>query len=103
MRKEDLKDGMVVETKRGDRYLIVKDATYAVKVSTYMDLITHNQDLTYSPDEDLDIMKVFNPCIGSIETMLKHPGKPIWERKESKELTVEEIEKLLGYPIKVVK
>ena len=51
---------------------------------------------------DLDIIKVYDISKLSYILNMNIVGELIWERKEEKELTVEEISELLGYTIKVV-
>lgn len=93
--KNDLKDGMIVETKEGKRYMIMKDM--CVGSTCYMSLRTHNDDLTYDFSRDLDIMKVYeNNADGSFVHLIKNPGRLIWSRNENiKEITAEEAAQLL--------
>ena len=104
--KSDIKDGMVVEHKNGDRALILggrlvyKDGNRRIE--------NFNDDLTYiiSPFDGVEIVRVYTVTSpgGSITNIFKDQYLTlIWERKpDYKEMTVEEIEKELGYKIKVI-
>ena len=102
MTKKDLKTGMVVETKDGRRYLVLAECQHLAGMKRNMEYETHKDDLTYYKD-DLTICKVYKPSMSNLEEMLNNPGDPIWKREEAKEHTLAEIEKLLGYPVKIVK
>lgn len=103
MTKKDLKTGMVVETNEGKRYLVLEELKLLVGVNYHMEYETHEDDLTYH-EEHLTINKVYKPHGCSLESMLNTRTKPIWERKkEAKELTLSEVEKRLGYPVKIIK
>lgn len=106
MTKKDLESGMVVETRDGDRYLVIEKSGVInfmnLDGKTYFDEKNMKDDMTF-PEwcDHCDIMKVFPGDItldGCRETT-----DLIWERKEPKEMTVAEIEAALGYPVKVVK
>ena len=106
MTKKDLENGMVVETRGGDRHLVIEKSGVInfmnLDGKTYFDEKHMKDDMTF-PEwcDHCDIMKVFPGDItldGCRETT-----DLIWERKEPKEMTVAEIEKALGYPVKVVK
>ena len=57
-------------------------------------------------ESDLDIVKVYdilNSSSGSLSNIFgTYNRELLWEREEVKELTVEEISKLLGYKVRVV-
>lgn len=103
--KSDLKDGMVVEYRDGDRRLVIDK--YLIGKNAYYELSTYNENL-----EDryprLTIMKVFKIRQRSIlERILDDDNlELIWERKESKKMTVEEmrqkLEELTGEEIEVM-
>lgn len=61
----------------------------------------YHDDLTRENGfNDHDIMKVY----GRVQSFYKVNATKnlLWERKEIKKMTLEEIEKALGYPVKVV-
>ena len=102
--KEDLKPGMVVEFRKGDRRLYVNDVF--TSLSGFMWIKQYNNDLTFSEDKSFDVVKVFK-CDGTMfDNLFKnHNLTLIWERKEEepvKEMTVAEIEEKLGFKVKVI-
>ena len=117
MKKSDLKTGMVVETARGEKYLVMlnPDCEGRDLISFdrgYMPLSKYENDLTYINEPEWDIVKVYT--LGTsiyyiLATNANHNRKLvynlIWERKENPvEMTIEEIEKKLGIKnLKIVK
>lgn len=104
--KKDLKDGMVVEVIGGERYLVC--GKYLISTDGYNCLSDYSDDLLVLDkcrehnDYLFDIIKVYDNVyfINDIYTT----QNVIWEReKEYKEMTIAEIEKELGYSIKIVK
>lgn len=108
--KSDLKDGMVVEYRNGDRCVVING--YFMKPTGYgwMPINDYDDELHskggLSLDRAYDIVKVYSSkaknmpdyCDASKLTL-------IWERKEEPEyteMTVEEIEEKLGYKVKVI-
>lgn len=107
-RREDLKDGMVVEYRDGRRRMVMDE--HFVGVSGYTSVATHRDDLTWA-DHDIDVMRVYErPAINTFERMLENPGKLIWERKdvpEVIEISAEEAQEKLkdqysGKTVKIV-
>jgi hypothetical protein len=103
--KADLKDGMVVETRKGHRYILLNGKLVNNRGSfNFHDI---KDDLT---DKDIPESFSIDKVYISRANMLKHLFETsllelIWERpkeEEYKEMTVEEIEKALGCKIKVV-
>ena len=107
-RKEDLKDGMVVEYRDGRRRMVMDE--HFVGVSGYANVVTRRDDLTWV-DHDLDVMRIYErPAINSFAKMLEYPGKLIWKRKdvaEVIEISAEEAQEKLkdqynGKTVKIV-
>lgn len=105
MTKSDLKSGMIIETRDGERYItIVKEDCEInfmnLQGGTYLDDCELLDDMTDNIDNTYDIMKIYkmdytlNDC--------KITQNLIWERKEVKEMTIKDIEKELGYNIKII-
>lgn len=102
--KADLKDGMVVEYRDGDRRLVIDK--YLIGKKAHYELSAYNENL-----EDgypgLTIMKVFKIRQRAIlERILDDDNlELIWERTEPKKMTVEEmrqkLEELTGEEIEV--
>lgn len=89
--KSDLKDGMIVEYRTGERRIVLGE--YLRGLDGYCELCAFSHDLkNIDSDRDIDIVKVYpiNNSCGTIEDILEIPGKPIWVRKEVKEIPYDE-------------
>lgn len=103
--KADLKPGMVVEYRCGDRRFFVNDLFMSLDYG-WSSITEYSDDLLNSNNKELDIIKVYtahSPVLRDIfkDFTLIH----IWERKEAKpykEMTVAEIEEKLGFKVKVI-
>lgn len=108
MTKSDLKNRMVVETRNGDKYLIVDEYLLAVNGNGFMELSSYIDDLMYEEkstdpmeeeiNRELDIMKVYNR---TTQWKFFKEQDLLWERKEvvTKEvvtMTLSEIKEKLG-------
>lgn len=104
-KKSDLKDGMVVEYRDGDRRLVIDK--YLIGKNAHYELSTYNENLEDGYPR-LTIMKVFKIRQRAIlERILDDDNlELIWERKEPKKMTVEEmrqkLEELTGEEIEVM-
>lgn len=115
MKKQDLKNGMVVQIRDGRKYILLKevnlypsydDALFSLENGCFIRLDSLDNDLK---DRDgvtkYDIVKIFiSEYIGDMvkKNPIRHLNL-IWEREETKEVTMEELEEILGYPIKIKK
>lgn len=100
MTRADLKDGMVCERRDGELMMWFNGMLCGMK--SYCSRI--GEDLKniigYS---DLDIIRVYRTNGLTLTDMLaKRHLTLIWERKEPKEMTLADIERELGYPVKIV-
>lgn len=95
--KADLKDGMVVEQRNGNRYLVLAGMAVRKGECNYIDGYT--DDLKWEGYTGGDIVKVYRitpESLGCIEDVfIKSNFELIWERTESKKMTVEEMRKKL--------
>lgn len=107
--KDDLKDGMVVEQRDGCRLLVIADRV--VDELGYNNLEAYGNDLKYIHIKNVfDIIKVFRIKNRSVKSLAKIFEDScldlIWERKETKKMTVEEmrqkLEELTGESIDVI-
>ena len=94
--KPDLKDGMVVEYNDncfGKRLVI---GGFLTGEDGYVDLGDYNENLK-SVVSDLEIVRVYKiKCMGKISSIMKDSNlELIWERTESKKMTVEEMKQKL--------
>lgn len=104
--KSDLKDGMVVEYNDncfGKRLVI---GGFLTGEDGYVDLGDYNENLK-NVVSDLEIVRVYKiKCMGNISSIMHDDNlELIWERKEPKKMTVEEmrqkLEELTGEEIEV--
>lgn len=96
--KADLKDGMVVEQRNGNRYLVL--AGMAVRECGHNKISSYTNNLEwYGTNRGGDIVKVYriiHESPGTIEEAFCDRNlELIWERKEPKKMTVEEMRKKL--------
>lgn len=114
--KDYLKVGYVVKTRARGLYMVAVNANEELVMANtsqgWMPLHEYNDDLTDSgrtslfgtADENYDIVEVYgysrkNHTTVSVST---EDRTLLWKREEPKEMTLEEIEKALGYPVKIV-
>lgn len=117
MKLSDLKTGMRVVTRNGSEFIVLENVKtpngktqdmYVKKDNGFMTESSYNEDLTEKRDKAWDIIKVYvqnngmylDAAVISAETK---DMDLIWERKDKKEMTISEIEKELGYSIKIIK
>lgn len=90
MVKSDLKDGMVVELRNGDRYILM--CNYFRKYSNCFNVDMINEDLTHNSEyRQYDILKVYthNSIYYTMNGMFEDL-ELVWERKEKPKLTEDE-------------
>jgi hypothetical protein len=112
--KSDLKNRMVVETRNGEKYILVDDRflskTGFLWLNTHTDKNRgtfhqgYNDDLTIDSGANWDIIKVYkevnNLCFynddvyGALDLL--------WERKPVKEVTMAEVEEKFGCKVKII-
>ena len=105
--KADLRDGMVVEQRDGNMYLVL--AGLVVRKRGYNCIGDYDDDLKVADYAGGDIVKVYRitpespRCIEDV--FIKSNLELIWERTESKKMTIEEmrqkLEELTGEEIEV--
>lgn len=109
MTLNDLKTGMIVKTREGEYHIIMRDfidqgdilagLSYDNRISnSWTNLSKYNQDMTHSGIPSLDIVDVYASSVYSADT----PTKLLWERKEYKEVTMQEIEEKFWGKVKIV-
>lgn len=120
MKKSDLRSGDLVKTKEGIYMVLLNtkidnrdinntNILLDLNFGSYMKLSSYNEDLTNRFDENFSIKEICSEdYIGDNfrkNNLLKHIGSfyNTWKREDKKEMTISEIEKELGYPIKIVK
>lgn len=99
--KENLEDGMVVEYRDGDRALVFGNKLMAFNHHTKLDNFTNTLENLYT--DNVDIVCVYLSKAEVLEDYFKDAYLTIvWKRAPVREMTVAEIEKELGYKIKVI-
>ncbi len=108
MKKKDLKNGMVVEYRVGlddDKFAMVVNNKF-LDLTGYVIINSYNDDLINQNDNDFDIIAVYEVDgygNGLIDILKGNDLNKLWQREETKEMTLSQISKELGYDIKVVK
>lgn len=106
--KSDLRDGMVVEQRDGGMYLVLAGTT--VGKGEYNSIVGYTDGLKWAGYKGGDIVKVYRitpESLGCIEDVfIKNNLELIWERTETKKMTIEEmrqkLEELTGEEIEVM-
>ena len=100
--KADLKDGMVVEFKNGQKRLVLGDKLIGSNAYTYVSNFKEN---LVSDIYNLTINKVYKPTAQFLRDIFEDNYLTlIWERKEEPvEMTLAEVCEALGKEIKIVK
>ena len=103
--KADLEDGMVVKHRNGDKRMVISEAL--IGEDGYADRNCFREDLTHRYFKDLDIVGVYaiQEYNNFADMLSDYNLELIWERTESKKMTVEEmkqkLEELTGEEIEV--
>lgn len=102
--KADLKDGMVVEYRNGQRRIVLGD--YFMDFATDTTIAFYTDELINKLVDDLTIDKVYTSSACTLNDYRKDKYLTlIWERPKEepvKKMTVAEIEKELGYKVEIV-
>jgi hypothetical protein len=104
--KADLKTGDVILRRDGNVEIVIKELDVLVKLKEYNKLEYVNEDLTHSFLKEADIVAVRRPKIPAdcqFSAFKENRGTLVYERKEVEEMTLEEVCKVLGKEIKIVK
>lgn len=104
--KMELKEGMIIECRNGERYLLRKvfNKLFASSNSGYMTL-DYDEELNENKyfDKNFDVMKVYTSKALMLDSLFNDNYlECIWERKEPKKMTLAQISKALGYEVEVI-
>ena len=103
--KMELKEGMIIECRNGGRYLLRNVCHNLIASRTYA-WFSINYDKNFNDvdkEEEFDIMKIYTSHSKTLNGMFDDSELTcIWERKEPKKMTLEEISKALGYEVEIV-
>lgn len=102
--KEDLKPGMVVEYKSGERRLVVEINGELGLISNDMFamLKSFNNNLTCDNNSGINVVAVYNPEMSSLSSMLQ-TKKLVWKKVKEVTLTMQEIADKFGIPVEQLK
>lgn len=109
MKKSDLKSGMTVETRGGERYMLVEVSgeIFLLGYEGFTCMHLYEEDLTMISNPDYDIVKVWNILPAHLEALKDFEDEQaIWIREETREITAEEAFRILkehyGCPVKIM-
>ena len=105
-----LKEGMIIECRNGDRYLLrnVRGDLILSANQSWMECVYDNNFIDIAEDAkvfngDYDIMKIYETKAYVLKDLFDdYYLECIWERKEPKKMTLEQISKALGYEVEVI-
>lgn len=106
---EDLKPGMLVEMKGGEYGILLPFVDGTLSICNIKDgcLQMATNIIRFYPDPGLidsfSIIKVWDLAKNKNSNLLSPEGRKLLYNYSVKEMTIEEIEKSLGYSIKIVK
>jgi hypothetical protein len=111
--KKDLKSGMIVENNNGSFYLVENNGIellfvgdrHTIPGSEYTESLLHIPNSLRFYDNKWDIKKIYHSDFkhGIVLALNGNDLTLIWERKPAvKEMTVEQVEEVLGYKVKIV-
>lgn len=108
MTKSDLRTGMVVQLRTGNRYIVYKNTTGNDLIcnSTFYntrELTEYNESMCSCVNNSFDIVKVWNPRESNDYGDAYANLDILWERHETKKLTVKQVSELLGYSVEIIK
>ena len=95
--KDNLKTGMIIEYRNKSRGVIIGDTI--VELNTFLSMSNLTDNLKYSNSHypNNDIMKVYEgKKDNSFRNMLSYPGKLIWQRYETREISMDEAMKIIA-------
>lgn len=100
--KNYLINRLVVELRNGEKYLVCGDVL--INDEGIVIIEKYSNDLKYKNNDYLDVMKVFKPISYLRKIKNVTDEDVIWERKDAniREMTLGEVEDILGYKIKIV-
>lgn len=83
MTKSRLKDGIVIEVRKGDRYILINEIFFNCNNLSHMKLNYYEEDLTsYVIEPSFDIVKVYNSLALCLSDYFKDKYlELIWESK----------------------
>ena len=104
--KMELKEGMIIECRNGNRYLLrrVDDVLIGSNFDEWIKA-TYDENLceNYFHDKTFDIMKIYMSKSTQLKNLFDNNYITcIWNRKEPKKMTLAQISEALGYEVEVI-
>ena len=108
--KMELKEGMIIECRNGDRYLLrnVRGDLILSANQGWAECVYDNNFIDIEEDAkafngDYDIMKIYESKAYVLEDLFDNNYlECIWERKEPKKMTLAQISEALGYEVEII-
>ena len=108
MKKSDLKTGMWVEYRSGEKRMVALNTPYGdVLVTTnsgHTKLLDFTENLTHQDFKNMDIVAVYQSRAYK-DILQEYKAEKIWQREETIEMTIEEackkLREVTGKPIKI--
>lgn len=106
--KMELKEGMIIECRNGNRYLLrnVRGELLLSANKGWMECTYDNNFIDIGKDAsngDYDIMKIYEFKAHTLQYLFDNQYLTcIWERKEPKKMTLAQISEALGYEVEVI-
>ena len=108
--KMELKEGMIIECRNGNRYLLRTACGELVASSNdeyinldYDEELNENKYFDKYFNKDFDVMKIYTSKAFILNSLFNDKYlECIWERKEPKKMTLAQISKALGYEVEVI-
>lgn len=104
--KMELKEGMIIECRNGDRFLLREKSGQLIG-SNFDEWIkaTYDEELNENEyyQKEFDIMKIYESKAYVLTDLFDNNRLTcIWERKEPKKMTLAQISEALGYEVEVI-
>lgn len=117
MKKSNLKTGYIVVLRDGTEMVVALNCSYDEYDANdiiincgqrkWFPLDVYTEDLLFTAGSKLnDIIKIYKasyPLVLGAVSYETNKRKLLWQREEPKELTIKQIEEILGYSIKIIK
>ena len=108
--KMELKEGMIIECRNGERYLLRTACGELIASSNdeyinldYDEELNENKYFDKKFNKDFDVMKIYISKAFILNSLFNDNYlECIWERKEPKKMTLAQISEALGYEVEVI-
>ena len=106
----DIKSGYLIRTRNGKIFICMRFKqecfikTFTNEKGECLNITCFNKKLQNNCDHQFDIMKIYGLAKSAQQTLsFDTNGRPLlWEREETKKMTIGQIQDALGYKIEIV-